>query len=99
MAIASDGVDVVGEVNMSETRFGQGQVELLEYQTGVLVQPRDLQTALIGEGRETRGKTSVLVPFGVDELFRARGKEERAIHDVRADDGFALRRLFHHWFL
>ena len=96
MAVLGDGVDVVGEVYMSEPFFRQRQVELLEYETCVLVEPGDEEAALVGEHRVLGGESSVLVALGVKQLFCTGGEEECRIDDVRADDGLVLRRLLYH---
>ena len=81
---------------MSEPFFRQRQVELLEYETCVLVEPRDEEAALVGEHRVLGGESSVLVALGIEQLFRAGSEEERRIDDVRADDGLVLRGLLYH---
>ena len=96
MAVLGDGVDVVGEVYMSESFFRQRQVELLENESCVLVEPGNEKAALVGEHRVLGGKSSVLVALGIEQLFCTGSEEECRIDDVRADDGLVLCRLLYH---
>ena len=94
-AVLGDGINIVRQVDMTESRSRKRTIQELEQLACVLIQQGHLQTAVMTQNGVLGSEAVVLVPLGVITLFGTGDEEERVIYDIRTDDRFSFRGLLH----
>lgn len=81
-----DSVHVVGEVDMTVARIGEGQFEQFHQEPRVLVHDGDKEAVVLPKYGVAGSEASVLVTVGGEEFFGTRDEEERVVNQVGMND-------------